>query len=87
MIFAIFEAVGFDASLWPVTMIFYKNLFQSMYFLVIKRIISRIYKFLIAVTIKLKIDTTQTRSAKNLAKSALWSDPYKMLISFLIRKT
>ena len=42
----------------------------------------------IRVTIKPKLNTTQTRSSKNLAKSALWSGPYKMPILVLqIRKT
>ena len=36
-----------------------------------------------AVTIELKINTMQTRFSKNLAKSALWSGPYKMPISVL----
>ena len=36
--------------------------------------------FLMKVTIKLKINTTQTRFSKNLPKSALWPGPYKIPI-------
>ena len=43
-----------------------------------------IKEFFVAVTIKPKINSTQTRSSKNLAKSALWFGPYKMQISFLL---
>ena len=40
------------------------------------------------VTVELKINTTQTRFSKNLSKAALWSGPYKMLISIpLTRNT
>ena len=44
--------------------------------------------FVMTVFIKPKIGTTQNRFLKNLSKSVLWSDPYKMPIAvLLIRKT
>ena len=44
--------------------------------------------FFMSVTTKPKINTMQTKVSKNLAKSALWSYPYKVPISvLLIRKT
>ena len=44
--------------------------------------------FVMTVTIKSKINTTQTGFSKNLAKFVLWSGPYKMPVSvLLIRKT
>ena len=42
--------------------------------------------FVMTVTNKPKIDTTQTRLSKNLAKSALWTSPYKMSTSVLLVK-
>ena len=41
-------------------------------------------EFFVAAIIKPKINTTQTRISKILAKSAFWSGPYKMLISVLL---
>ena len=51
-------------------------------------VFSRVIKdFVMTVSIKLKIDTMQTRFPKNLVKFVLWPGPYKMLISVLpIRK-
>ena len=60
----------------------------SLKFCPIYLLLRDIKEFFIAVTIKPKSNTTQTRSSKNLAKCALWSGPYKMPISvLLIRKT
>ena len=40
--------------------------------------------FVVTVIIKPKTDTTQTRFSKYLAKSLLWSGPYKMPNSVLL---
>ena len=51
-------------------------------------LLHKIKDIFIKVTIEPKINTTQTRFSKNLAKSTLCSGPYKMMISvLLIRNT
>ena len=77
-IFGIFLAVRFGTGLSPRTMIFLLK-FSPIY------VISRVIKdSIMTATIKQKIDKTQTRFSKNLAKSVLWSGPYKMPISVLL---
>ena len=80
--FGHFQTVRFGMSLWHRTVILLPK-FSPIY------VLSRVIKnFKMTVTIEPKINKTQTRFSKNLAKSVFWSGPYKMQISvLLIRKT